>query len=359
MKIPALILMIVLPSCCLYAQNTKDTIQLQELKTPASPGFALLDLSPTTVESATSPKMLSLQVLNYINSGTGGFPKNFSFEFSPYWISKHNGETIYKYLGLPDAESSNMAAGIFRKMSISFTVYSNDTGTHLLPNTSYMSAGIRTNLLTIWGKSAETAVKKMLTSRNQIRQEILRTDPLIDLNTMRQRIDSLYAVNSVNAFTVKPMLVLDGAFAFSEAFKNDDFKNKRFNRSGFWLNATINTPLSKMTKENFFLIFYYRNLRDNLLSDTTKNIFTIQNATDLGIRAGYEKGPFQISVEHINRSYKDLKGQDTYRTTGIIQFKMNDGFYLMGSFGKNFSQQHSLFTMLGINWGIGKQALVL
>lgn len=351
-------LLMILPVYFLHAQDKTDTVQLQDLKVPVSPGFALLDLSPTTVESATSPKMLALQVLNYINSGTGGFPKNFSFEFSPYWISKHEGETIYKYLGLPDAQSSNMAAGVFRKMSLSFSVYSNDTGTHLLPNTSYISGGVRTNLLTIWGRSAETTVKKFLTSRNQLRQQILRSNPDIDLNTMRHQVDSAYTANSVNAFTVKPMLVLDAAFAFSEAFKNDDFKNKRFNRSGFWLNATVNIPLSKTTKDNFFLIFYYRNLRDNL-PDSSKNIFTIQNATDLGVRAGYEKGPFQLSVEHINRSYKDIKGQDTYRTTGIIQFKMNDGLYLMGSFGKNFAQEHSLFTMLGINWGIGKQALVL
>jgi hypothetical protein len=343
----------------IFGQAAKDTVRLQDLRLPASPGFALLDLSPTTVESATSPKMLGLQVMNYINSGSGGFPKNFAFEFAPYWLLKNQGETIYKYLGLPDNQSSNMAAGVLRKLSASFTVYSNDTSTHLLPRTTYVSAGLRTNLLTIWGKYAQTEVKKLLVTRNQLRLDLLRASPDIDLDILRLKIDSAYTANSVNAFTGKPMFVLDAAFAYSEAFAQDNVDNKRFNRSGWWLNAIVNVPVTKPGKDHFFLILYYRNLKDNYLSDTVKNTFVIQPAADLGIRAGYENGPFQVSVEHVNRNYRNLDGRNLYRTTGIIQFKMNDGVYLMGSFGKNFSQQHSLFTMLGVHWGIGKQALTL
>lgn len=343
----------------LCGQAAKDTVRLQDLRLPTSPGFALLDLSPSSVESATSPKMLALQVMNYINSGSSGFPKNVAFEFSPYWLIKNEAETIYKYLGLPDNQSSNMAAGLLRKLSTSFTVYSNDTSTNLLPRTTYVSAGLRTNLLTIWGKYAEIKMKKLLVTRNQLRLDLLRKTPDIDLDTLRLKIDSAYTANSVNAFHVKPMFVLDAAFAYSEAFSEDNVDNKRFNRSGWWLNAIVNVPVSKPGKDHFFLILCYRNLKDNYLSDTVKNTFVIHPAADLGIRAGYENGPFQISIEHVNRNYRNLDGRNLYRTTGIIQFKMNDGVYLMGSFGKNFSQQHSLFTMLGVQWGIGKQALVL
>lgn len=358
MKIVTLIFILIIPSV-LYSQDMKDTIRLEDLKMPVSPGFAILDLSPTTIESPTSPKMLGLQVLNYINSSNKGLPQNIAFEFSPYWIFRQPNETIYKYLGLPDAQSSNIVAGVFRKLSLSLAVYATDTLTHLAPNTSYLSFGLRTNIITLWGKSAEITAKKFLSSRNQLRQEILRRNPDIDLNTMRQQIDSAYAANTVNAFTVKPMLVVDGAFAYSQAFVDGDYKNKRFNRSGWWLNATINAPLSPQKKDNFFVIFYFRSLTDNVLSDTLHNQFTKQDATDLGIRAGYEKGRFQVSAEHINRNYRSDKSLNGYRTTGIIQFKVNDGLYLMGSFGKNFSQEHNLFTMLGINWGIGKQALTL
>ena len=42
-------------------------VKLIDLKTPNSPGFQLLDISPSSIERPTNPKEFSLKVLNLFN----------------------------------------------------------------------------------------------------------------------------------------------------------------------------------------------------------------------------------------------------------------------------------------------------
>lgn len=87
-----------------YGQN-EDSLKLEDLKAPTSPGFSLLDLSPTSVERPTSPKQIGLNLLNFVSSDNA-LPKNFAIEFAPFWLTKHRGETIFKYLSLKDTSGS-------------------------------------------------------------------------------------------------------------------------------------------------------------------------------------------------------------------------------------------------------------
>src|SRR2546422_11011326 len=61
---------------------------LEELRTPASPAFVLLDLTPSAVERPTPPKALAASLL----AATGDLrflPRNYAIDVAPYWLAPH------------------------------------------------------------------------------------------------------------------------------------------------------------------------------------------------------------------------------------------------------------------------------
>src|SRR5690606_17014474 len=61
----------------LKAQNSSDDISFKNLETPSSPGFILLDNTPSSIERPTTPQGFGVSVLGLFQ-GTGG-----AIEFAP------------------------------------------------------------------------------------------------------------------------------------------------------------------------------------------------------------------------------------------------------------------------------------
>src|SRR5687768_6758935 len=96
MKSSYLLLMLSLCLSHLYAQKE---VPLEDLKVPVSPAFSILDYSPKTIESPGSVKAFTTNLVSNA-AQSGGIPRNFAFEFAPYWYFKHPKMTVYKYYGL-------------------------------------------------------------------------------------------------------------------------------------------------------------------------------------------------------------------------------------------------------------------
>lgn len=391
-------------------------VNLEDLKTPAAPGFQLLDISPTSIERPQNPKALGATLLNLTNDGNS-LPKNFALEVTPFWFLKDSKATAIKFLNIKENGKPSYSSGILKKLSLSMASVYNDTASgNLLAKTNYLSFGVRTNLFTlrlakqniyltntlkkisekivelkpkeISTEQIESNIKKLeeanrelskrlLTEKDQTniesynitiavnRTEIERLK--LEIEAIEEKAPDTYLKvikadkelqSLMNELDTPPLLQIEGAFAYSEAFPDNTTANRRFNRRGFWANAALNTAgmFDKTAKYNLAAIGLLKYMTDNLF-DNVNNVYKRENALDIGIKIDFTIKDFTLAYEHIHRKYNGENGVDSNRNVFLMQFKLSDGIYLTGSYGKNFGEVNNLFSLFGINYGFGPKAL--
>ncbi|WP_264534916.1 porin family protein [Flavobacterium sp. N1736] len=372
----------------------ESMVKLKDLKTPNSPGFQILDVAPTSIEQPTNPKAFAASLMSLTSNGTA-IPKNFAMEFSPFWTFKSDStSSVRKYLNIPKDKNSkpNIFSGIFRKMSVSIASTSNDsTAGSLLKNTNYIAFGIRTNLITIRTKTQSDNISKSLSKYSDRVRElrpykeeieelemqlanaadedeeakiIAKMTTLIakQPNELEKALNDDKEIQSYyKIFEELPIFQLDGAFAYSDALPDNKSDNKRFNRSGFWLNGAYNinnvTIDDNLLNGNFSIIGSVRFISDNVLEANTTDVFNRTNAFDYGGRIQYNIKDFSISYEYLKREYSKDNSLNSDRSVGLMEYKLNDNLYFTGTYGKNFGQENTLFTLFGINYGFGSSKL--
>src|SRR5438128_12143539 len=81
------------------AAHAQSTIpDFDKLRTPASPAFVVLDVSPTAIQRPTQPSTLAFALLQGLSldepqTAAG----NFSLEVAPYWLVSHPSLTLNRY----------------------------------------------------------------------------------------------------------------------------------------------------------------------------------------------------------------------------------------------------------------------
>jgi hypothetical protein len=398
----------------LKAQN----IELKDLKNLNSPGFQILDIAPSTIDRPANPKAFAASIMSLTNNGTA-IPKNFALEVTPYWYFKPKNATVFQYLNIKDdAGKSNTFTGIFNKMSISLaSVFNDSTSGSLIKNTNYIAFGLKTNLITYRNEKQNQKLKNALANFSKrvidLRPNQKNADALeIELNRVKNKINALYirlksetddaVKDSINteyqnaianrALVQKkiddfenqapdlfeaniqkdtliqnylkelddlPLIQVDVAFAYSEAFPDNATTNKRFNRSGLWLTGALNAfSVDKAElNDNLAFIICTRFISDNVLQEGSLDVFERENAFDLGFKLEYSIKDLSISYEYIKRDYSDNSNLNSERKVGSIQYKISDGLYVTGAYGTNFGIDKNLFTLFGINYGFGKSSL--
>ena len=84
---------------------------------------------------------------------------------------------------------------------------------------------------------------------------------------------------------------------------------------------------------------------------------TIAAGWDFAGRVELEFDRLAVSFESVHRMVTENKLLNSFRNVGILQYKVNDNFYLTGTFGKNFGGQPNLIAFLGLNFRFGKTVL--
>lgn len=413
MKNNILAILLLFCSFPLFAQD----IEIKDLKTLNAPGFQILDIAPNTIDKPSNPKAFAASLMSLTSNGTA-LPKNVALEISPYWYFKNKKATVSQYLNIQENNKSNSFSGLFNKMSISIASVLNDsTSGSLVKNTNYIAFGIRTNVFTFRNEKQNQKLRTALANFSkrviELRPNQKGTDSLeILLNATSYKIRKLYnelmtenndslkrVINEkyINAISQKtlikkklddlenqapdlletnikkdtlsqnylkelddlPLFQLDAAFAYSEAFPENKTENKRFNRSGIWINATLNAFSfdHEELNDNLSLMMCSRYISDNILIENTVNEFDKQNAFDLGFKIEYSIKELSLSFEYLKRDYSNNSNLNSERRVGTLQYKISDNLYLTGSYGTNFGFDKSLFTVFGINYGLGKSDL--
>lgn len=114
------------------------------------------------------------------------------------------------------------------------------------------------------------------------------------------------------------------------------------------------TETSKIEKRlNFYAVARY--MQDKTVYDVA-NGFSKTNNYDFGGKIELVYNKFSIGYEFIYRS-SDL--DNTYRSNGIINYKVSDSVYINAAFGKNYGDKDNLISFLGLNWGLDSKRKTL
>jgi len=142
---------------------------------------------------------------------------------------------------------------------------------------------------------------------------------------------------------------LETSFAISGDFKNDSTSNGEWSKLGLWV-----TPAYTL-EGNIDLIGvlrYFGNFEANKITN---------GEYYAGARVLYKNGDFGVSFETLSKMQN--KGKPSFRYALNLDYKLYDNVYITGTFGKNFDGSNiegngNLITLLGINFGMGKNPVV-
>lgn len=351
------------------AQKTKDqpdsTLKLEDLQLTNAPGFSLMDVSPSSIERPSTTRAFAASIVNAIGQ-SNGIPQNYAVEFTPFWFLKHPHLSPLKYYGLKkDGGSRPFAAlGLF---SVSFALINNPGATVNNIAAHNASLGLRTTLIKVYKKKTRDNILRTNTQWVEALRRLFQKTPP-PMRPTQHYIDSLekammdakgnavsYGDTIKSYLQDKPVFSLDGASALNLAFTNNNYSSNRLNRYGIWLNANLSLDISGKNNgggKNYFNLYAigrYLNNSDSLSADGK---YVNVGFMDYGAKAELEFNRLSLAYEYIRRTSSQAGVPNTFKSVGLLKYKIKDGLYLTGAFGQNFTKNNNLIATLGINWGL-------
>ena len=387
--IPIALITALLP---LGAQEPPKQIELDYLRTPSSPAFVLLGVSPTSITRPATPRALATELLSSTNRGTV-VPNNFAVEFAPYWLTSRPALTYDEYVhGEPKA---------FRTLSISLATSKADTSADSLA--VQMALGVRVQPLagTVSKKFAqgEQKLERFQRSRTPLIRALADSSDAVEeaeaevarldtagtdeqrqvaggrLDVARQAAARAQRRLDVQEDSIRLVVqemgspdaermghFLELASALGVAYPTATFESGKFSRFGLWSTYTYRW------ESRVDAIALGRVLLD-LGGDGT-------NAADVGGRLHYAHSDLGVSAEWVTRATFDLGdattvGDATQRTltltasnrvVGVVDYRAADGLYVTFSFGQDFKKlgaaRHPLVALFGMQLMYGDKPVV-
>lgn len=343
-----------------FAQN--DSINLKELELPNSPGFILLDQAPASIERPNTPRAFTLSLFNSF-SQSNGIPNNYAVEFTPFWFLKHPNMNALKYAGYKDRKPHPFSS--IKMISLSMA-YVNKTDSISNKPINNIAFGARTTVLKLYSKKHKEdiiaanfmAVKRLkgfdyLLNQAGATPQLLIEDPAkyheLESECLKILADSNSTSPLAEVLKEKPRFAIEAATAYSMFFTNNNFSTNRFGRFGAWLTLNYSQNLNKEATNyiNFYMVSRF--LSDGTTLDSL-NRYTVRNSFDIGGKLEVEFKKLSIAFEYI---YRANEVANTFRSSGLLKYKIAENIYLTGALGKNFGNNDNLVSILGINWGLG------
>lgn len=404
----------------LFAQSKEISAELNKLELSNAPSVMLLGLASSDLETPKSKKAFMTSIVNSF-SENDGLPNAYAVELTPTHLFPLTEMDALKYAGIKSIKKTDNSYeyknNIFseaKNVSVSFAFLRNYKIEDLETENPSVSFSLRTTILKVRNKknidnivASNDMISDMLSS---IQKEFEVSKKFIDINSSSdsndektEKIEKAYdefvtdyyktgkykrfideTENYKKYLDEKPAFQLDIASAYSTFFLDNQFKNNQFGKLGFWMTMSsginleskpkpkpdssenqnqkkskvkikeTSTEPSKIEKRlNFYAVARY--LQDRTVYDATTG-FSRSNNYDFGGKIELVYNRFSIGYEFIYRS-SDL--DDTYRSNGIINYKVSDSVYINAAFGKNYGDKNNLITFLGLNWGLDSKRKTL
>lgn len=295
----------------LFAQNTTNDIKFQNLETPSSPGFILLDNAPSSIERPTTPQGFGVSVLGFFQ-GTGG-----AMEFAPFWLATHpklTAEKMYKN-----------KFPILYNFSISAATVKSDSS-------NYVAGGFRTRLFQTFGTSN---IGKL----DAIKSELENALADLDLEKIK-KLQTDYS-NLIS----KPIFTIDLAAAIGAGSVTNSFSDIELNRWAAWMSFNY-----RPKGNDFYITALTRYINNEKFEEYT----ITADLLDVGTRLNYDINKFCISLEYLQRLDFTSKSYSDYRLAAIGSYQISENFFITSTFGKNFTDVNNIIAMAGVNFGFSR-----
>ncbi len=357
------------------AAQIPDAPAYNQLRTPVSPAFVVLGVTPTAVERPNTPADLAFSALNHSAAFTS-LPKDIALEFSPYWLFSH------PRLEWRDDVKRGVGASIARTATVSFATA--ELGTSTRPVTG-LAIGLRAapfsgQLDTVPIVELEVklvgvslAIQQRLASlRAQRRAELRQAHTHADSVAITTRFDSLQAPIAA-ALAGAPSTGADTTQAARDS-NTASFRAFSVTRRGFVMEiaggAALQAP--NATADSASLLRWGAWLTAGYEGSTWSFIFVNRflagaadsstDGLDVGMRILWTAKRYALSAEGVYRSFTASGAPgNQYRVAGVIDFELQHGVWLTGSFGRDYSADApgSLIAQFGLSMNVAGDRIVV
>lgn len=350
--------------------TTLVTPDFNKLKTPESPAFEILGLSPSTVSRPTSPKAFALSFLDNLRSQErfSLIPRDFAVEVNPYWWSTHPGLSLEEY-------RAGGIKSLYRTFTLSLAT-ADSTIQSPVGDQSFRRLGVGVRSLLYTGQETPACVGTILEAVRpftdrlaKIIADSIESDPTLARNAERlaqiseaerQRLiaQDLEALSQENrqrctdAIADRKGFVMSIAGAAAFGFLEGDpaavvpTPEADLSSVGFWV-----TP--SYLSGSFSGIGVIRTVWKQLEADTTEFAF------EFGGRLIFSADRYAASAEGLYR--RRNRGDDSmneYRLAAVLDVRLSSDLWLTATFGKEFDQEEGsgLIALANLQWSFGKPA---
>lgn len=343
--------------------------EFDQLRTPDSPAFVILGVSPTEIQRPTTPDGLVASLGGFIVGGDLTVPKNFALEVAPYWLFGH-----------PQVSFKTYRADAGRRPLRTFTVsvgttqtdrkVADATGMETVHTDSDIGLGFRTMLYQHGEQAGEQECRE---------STIAFADGINQASTLsKEEGDRLasFATRGTPAYDVARKKVLDEKLALLHS-RWKPCTVLVTSTTGFSVNLAgaldVRAADSKLTRNATSIAGYalwldasydtgrFSTVALARIASKDEQMVT-QRVIDAGVRSIYKGKRYAVSGEALVRHlFSDPGEATTYKLDVAVEYKVQDSAWLSLTFGKNFAfapgEVGSLFSLANLQWSFDKSSL--
>jgi hypothetical protein len=390
------------PAQCL-AGKADALPDFDKIRSPDSPAFTLLGVTPTQIDRPTTPKQIATSLSGFVSDGGVAIPKNLAVEFWPYWLFSHPTLTAGQYqdrsraaqfvenitISIGTANStrttSDMASHTDANLAIGARTLVNLSAQPVIPckqsDYDQLVAAAKASMLTD-APDAQSIIQQLQVAHldQQVYRDKLDVDrknhdsdavsideqrlgddakiiatlegqlktPKGKLNAgIASQLDKLCTDGSQEA---RQGFVAEFAVASSELFLDSEVSDHHYGDTAAWTTIAWESP-------GWSVMALGRYLTGKVIG-ADRNRFV-----DTGARLIRSKDTYALSVELLGRFPIDTPSgstlESTYRVDMAVDYHVQDNTWLTLSFGKDFSQStaSSFFSLANLKIGLGDPKL--
>lgn len=346
---------------------TKDPCVIGALKTPTSPAFMIIGVSPTQVERPTSPQDVAATVFD-LTSTAGGVPRNLALEIAPYWFKLHPHLTYDQYV----------RPSLLRQVAFHASVSVATAPVSVEDDATDLSIGLRSHVFIETSSAAQAEVKeaeavlgKGQEARNQYRRcmdenpndapkcftdlqkvfhDLGPSDDALEQSSLAL---SHAAETLQDALDAREGIVL--SFAAATSGRTPNHRTVRWDqprRAAAWLTGGLELPDKKLT---LLAVVRY----------THVNHAGALDLLDTGARAVWEAPRLALSAEYMGRwvlaKPSGNSFDSSHRATATVEIPVTRSIWVSVTAGQDAATETrptSLITLLGLSFQASRERTV-
>lgn len=317
-------------------------LEIDSLRTPASPAFVLLGIAPVAIERPSSLRAIALSAVSSLRQSGGIIPNDYAIEIAPYWLRSRAAVTFDAFRTAGPLTTAARTLGV----SLATMKYEVEgDADEILSRGTRIGAGFRFLLFDGTPSPRLDALTDSLRALHS--QCILLPEPddelcIEALGTRDVALEIQREARDPDGF------VLEVASALTGDFPNDVFEIGRIDRFGVWV-----TPGLRLRDSEFEFFGVARYIRER--RGGTADLI------DAGGRIGWTGSRFALAAEGVQRHVSlDSDSETRYRVTGSFEARLSESLLASFTFGKGYEPaagdpegRDQIIATLALSFGAG------